>query len=124
MIRRPPRSTPLYSSAASDVYKRQGEEGAHQLVGHVDLGRRDARAHDGVTGATTSARSPDAMPPHPGVHADLQRDAAQDRRDERGHHDGELGGVRLLTVAERELRDEHGDREAAVSYTHLTLPTN
>ncbi|GAB5837113.1 hypothetical protein JMUB7551_28710 [Staphylococcus aureus] len=23
MIRRPPRSTPLYSSAASDVYKRQ-----------------------------------------------------------------------------------------------------
>ena len=24
MIRRPPRSTPLYSSAASDVYKRQG----------------------------------------------------------------------------------------------------
>src|SRR5660398_323414 len=27
MIRRPPRSTPLYSSAASDVYKRQGEEG-------------------------------------------------------------------------------------------------
>ena len=25
MIRRPPRSTPLYSSAASDVYKRQGE---------------------------------------------------------------------------------------------------
>ena len=29
MIRRPPRSTPLYSSAASDVYKRQiiGEDG-------------------------------------------------------------------------------------------------
>src|SRR5674476_90991 len=25
MIRRPPRSTPLYSSAASDVYKRQPE---------------------------------------------------------------------------------------------------
>ena len=25
MIRRPPRSTPLYSSAASDVYKRQSE---------------------------------------------------------------------------------------------------
>ena len=25
MIRRPPRSTPLYSSAASDVYKRQAE---------------------------------------------------------------------------------------------------
>ena len=26
MIRRPPRSTPLYSSAASDVYKRQGDQ--------------------------------------------------------------------------------------------------
>src|SRR5450759_2898265 len=26
MIRRPPRSTPLYSSAASDVYKRQRED--------------------------------------------------------------------------------------------------
>src|SRR5674476_1026471 len=26
MIRRPPRSTPLYSSAASDVYKRQGHK--------------------------------------------------------------------------------------------------
>src|SRR5450759_4964847 len=28
MIRRPPRSTPLYSSAASDVYKRQTENDA------------------------------------------------------------------------------------------------
>src|SRR5665647_2466560 len=27
MIRRPPRSTPLYSSAASDVYKRQPDAG-------------------------------------------------------------------------------------------------
>src|SRR5450759_4965293 len=31
MIRRPPRSTPLYSSAASDVYKRQRE--AHDQHG-------------------------------------------------------------------------------------------
>src|SRR5660397_269480 len=30
MIRRPPRSTPLYSSAASDVYKRQ----TNRLLGH------------------------------------------------------------------------------------------
>src|SRR5674476_400536 len=35
MIRRPPRSTPLYSSAASDVYKRQehGFMGATGVVG-------------------------------------------------------------------------------------------
>src|SRR5660398_105062 len=34
MIRRPPRSTPLYSSAASDVYKRQCELriGAYRLM--------------------------------------------------------------------------------------------
>src|SRR5660397_152566 len=31
MIRRPPRSTPLYSSAASDVYKRQGVDPAQLL---------------------------------------------------------------------------------------------
>eukprot|EP00826_Nyctotherus_ovalis_P010213 TRINITY_DN12713_c0_g2_i18.p1 TRINITY_DN12713_c0_g2~~TRINITY_DN12713_c0_g2_i18.p1 ORF type:complete len:120 (-),score=45.12 TRINITY_DN12713_c0_g2_i18:3-341(-) len=29
MIRRPPRSTPLYSSAASDVYKRQYQRRVH-----------------------------------------------------------------------------------------------
>src|SRR5665647_580191 len=32
MIRRPPRSTPLYSSAASDVYKRQLMFGNHDFV--------------------------------------------------------------------------------------------
>ena len=32
MIRRPPRSTPLYSSAASDVYKRQHKDGHNELA--------------------------------------------------------------------------------------------
>src|SRR5660398_270026 len=32
MIRRPPRSTPLYSSAASDVYKRQLVASTHVLI--------------------------------------------------------------------------------------------
>ena len=38
MIRRPPRSTPLYSSAASDVYKRQGMFNSRQssCVDYVD----------------------------------------------------------------------------------------
>src|SRR5674476_979447 len=35
MLRRPPRSTPLYSSAASDVYKRQGEGCARISSGAV-----------------------------------------------------------------------------------------
>src|SRR5674476_759875 len=34
MIRRPPRSTPLYSSAASDVYKRQLRE--HSLPARIE----------------------------------------------------------------------------------------
>src|SRR5660397_75663 len=36
MIRRPPRSTPLYSSAASDVYKRQGLETTRTLFSAVN----------------------------------------------------------------------------------------
>src|SRR5665647_1456234 len=38
MIRRPPRSTPLYSSAASDVYKRQlYEDGSYDFVPHDQM---------------------------------------------------------------------------------------
>ena len=37
MIRRPPRSTPLYSSAASDVYKRQNQKGMRDRVIDLDL---------------------------------------------------------------------------------------
>ena len=35
MIRRPPRSTPKPSSAASDVYKRQAQEGLPFLLPHI-----------------------------------------------------------------------------------------
>src|SRR5665647_3738044 len=43
MIRRPPRSTPLYSSAASDVYKRQAVD--HAMGGwFLARGRDTARA--------------------------------------------------------------------------------
>src|SRR5660397_72925 len=41
MIRRPPRSTPLYSSAASDVYKRQVSAGG-AIGAIVSLGTQDA----------------------------------------------------------------------------------
>src|SRR5450759_4212448 len=55
MIRRPPRSTPLYSSAASDVYKRQVRHGetawtiSGQHTGRTDIplterGEREAQA--------------------------------------------------------------------------------
>src|SRR5665647_1457209 len=43
MIRRPPRSTPLYSSAASDVYKRQDDTGAEaRTLGGILLHPADA----------------------------------------------------------------------------------
>ena len=37
MIRRPPRSTPSNSSAASDVYKRQGSEGVNGFIIGIEL---------------------------------------------------------------------------------------
>ena len=43
MIRRPPRSTPLYSSAASDVYKRQVDENNR----HADLSAAAVKIEDG-----------------------------------------------------------------------------
>src|SRR5450759_2145966 len=59
MIRLPPRSTPLYSSAASDVYKRQGVRefqprlgirlgiGGAQLIHHAPILQQDCRRdHD------------------------------------------------------------------------------
>mgnify|MGYP007112058687 CR=1 FL=1 len=50
MIRRPPRSTQSRSSAASDVYKRQGGDGAVESEGVAD---RDHRVADlGVLGIT------------------------------------------------------------------------
>src|SRR5660398_223284 len=56
MIRRPPRSTPLYSSAASDVYKRQGSGsqggpgGAHRAT--TSLGERRRRCLGGTDTGT------------------------------------------------------------------------
>src|SRR5450759_5330512 len=49
MIRRPPRSTPLYSSAASDVYKRQ-----YQAHSHWDW--RNNTSSVGITGEGVTGR--------------------------------------------------------------------
>ena len=43
MIRRPPRSTPLYSSAASDVYKRQDVVGVRARAPHPRLVKEATR---------------------------------------------------------------------------------
>src|SRR5660398_327280 len=53
MIRRPPRSTPLYSSAASDVYKRQGFTPSEcELWGPIGGGCRHWRGR-GLSGGPT-----------------------------------------------------------------------
>ena len=52
MIRRPPRSTQSRSSAASDVYKRQGEGGVRRAGGGIGQGGAAERGDppDGVHG--------------------------------------------------------------------------
>src|SRR5450759_2408789 len=54
MIRRPPRSTPLYSSAASDVYKRQHFNSWPLL--HADDGRARGRLSDAAGHTRRAAR--------------------------------------------------------------------
>src|SRR5660398_317716 len=49
MIRRPPRSTPLYSSAASDVYKRQGELADTARTLDPDLSIKHQQSRRGVS---------------------------------------------------------------------------
>src|SRR5665647_3921200 len=46
MIRRPPRSTPLYSSAASDVYKRQVTGSGYEAAGEFRLEGQRVTAKD------------------------------------------------------------------------------
>src|SRR5450756_2992241 len=97
MIRRPPRSTQSRSSAASDVYKRQGKT-AHLFI-HDDFA--------GITHANTKAH--DRITVHAG-HAFNAADAIA--FGQHGNHHDFLFGSELVC---------HGFR--SVSYTHLTLPT-
>src|SRR5660397_197191 len=103
MIRRPPRSTPLYSSAASDVYKRQSV----WLAGGVQtgfppgsaLGVESVVVNDGVASVALALGS--AGDP-------TQRSLAQQQM------------LKTLT----QLPTVQDVMTTAVSYTHLTLPTN
>src|SRR5665647_3091944 len=57
MIRRPPRSTPLYSSAASDVYKRQ----ARHLAAHLRLAAGIGRIELELDRVVAARDHPDAV---------------------------------------------------------------
>src|SRR5665647_3982586 len=73
MIRRPPRSTPLYSSAASDVYKRQRFDG-DALLAKLQVETQPAEAGSDVAWAQSGFRA-QAVPEHfgSGMHFDAAR---------------------------------------------------
>src|SRR5660397_36399 len=136
MIRPPPRSTPLYSSAASDVYKRQGEcHPPHaprlrslQALPRARFPRATTRSESeraGVPGVTgVWAHEAGSGPAHPAVGWEENR---------RGQgHSGNRPLQRLQPVPSGSnsrsnrstLRKVPQAVRYPVSYTHLTLPTN
>src|SRR5450759_6031207 len=128
MIRRPPRSTPLYSSAASDVYKRQSLFG--RLAGVDDasaavVGTRGCRNGPGIAIAPDrfgSGLATDALLPSrrtPGI-------------DEGAAPDMEMGADwRRLVLADMVAADRvragtqlpRDARDALLSLIHISEPT-
>src|SRR5660397_236686 len=88
MIRQPPRSTPLYSSAASDVYKRQGWPRSRLVllflvgggdiceVGAVGHGDRTARVGESYVTGDDDTRPEGPVPGHVQPLGALQRRCA------------------------------------------------
>src|SRR5450756_1656156 len=132
MIRRPPRSTQSRSSAASDVYKRQGIGGMVQHVAALtDLARvgedavqrafrgevrplveqgRHHRAGTGVDEALGVEELEDRRPLGLGEGPDRARSRRR--------------GTEARTTPSAVVgRPGHGQGDPPVSYTHLTLPT-
>src|SRR5450759_5813904 len=118
MIRRPPISTPLYSSAASDVYKRQAlrargsasdEAGWRRLVDRVVREDGKLLAHLRLLGrGGTARRTPTGAP-----HAMWAAGGGQPFAPRAGYS-------RLI----RRRSSVRRARTGPVSYTHLPLPTN
>src|SRR5660398_5912 len=99
MILSPPRYTHLYSSAASDVYKRQGRRQGQQVVWNQVRGDKSAGEHEHVY---VAAREPDSgqedrqTPPAQGnilriaalsvKRFDVQHDVPPRAKYQEGHH--------------------------------------
>src|SRR5450759_2140341 len=98
MIRRPPRSTPLYSSAASDVYKRQVGNNSpfgNQFGAYADLLRNRVAQY----WKTTDIRTNNA--PVVGVTFTLHRDGSVT-----GIHITQRSGISALDIsAQRAVMD-------------------
>src|SRR5660397_29570 len=125
MIRRPPRSTPLYSSAASDVYKRQSVNDQCHVQSPscarpppyrpVRLVRPSSSAGDQGLPRSRRATPAGAHPPMTSV-TDVRPETVPSLT-AAGRGAG-LSSANSPQVAVNDIGS------AAVSYTHLTLPTN
>src|SRR5665811_1736047 len=100
MIRRPPRSTRVRSSAASDVYKRQadGLAGASRLSSPLAI--------RSVSACTDTC-----------LYGGWPRDAASDRAEP----DGALLGRADVDVADRGHRDDHAPPRSLGEVEHATV---
>src|SRR5660398_324146 len=104
MIRRPPRSTPLYSSAASDVYKRQEDGEERSSEGDVDEPLpvpRDVQVDEGIREGffTSHPPSAQALAPHP-----VQEDDRPHGEEGREDHVGEDADIGTVPVSYTHLR--------------------
>src|SRR5674476_877031 len=127
MIRRPTRSTPLYSSAASDVYRRGGARGRRRAP---ESGPR-ARPRGRGTRAAERPRQRRSRPPPPLLlhdrHGEVGAEGEDHEDDAQGDGHGPAAAARLLHDSRREhlgLALDVAAHHHPVSYTHLTLPTN
>src|SRR5674536_110646 len=120
MIRRPPRSTLSSSSAASDVYKRQGagpHRAADRGAGGVHRGGAPAA---GRAAADPAGPGPDRA--HGSVRRHLRPAAQRLLRAALDAVDAAVPGVAARPPGRGSDPDPAGG-PGAVSYTHLTLPT-
>src|SRR5674536_152278 len=136
MIRRPPRSTLSSSSAASDVYKRQvaGQTvTAREVTDAAAEGEpTDPVGGDDAAGGGQTVPGGRVVEAAPGGAAGSSAESLvrvhRDRPHARqvGNHravGGAEAGHAVPAAADRQLAGETGTELAAVSYTHLTLPT-
>src|SRR5450756_3248237 len=113
MIRRPPRSTQSRSSAASDVYKRQG------------VGRnRRCRTSSLLLPPHEEARGPDGQDDYEDAEGEDVLVTGGDVGDGQGIQDPQDVSPDDRPLHAPQAADDHDDEGLeAVSYTHLTLPT-
>ena len=115
MIRRPPRSTPLYSSAASDVYKRQGLTSTRQIRGIVqtcfDLASKKMRKEGFVEDADRLSTATVHWLRHTGISDDVKHRPREHVRDDAGHGSS--------AITDRYIDVERAERHATARHKQM-----